>query len=683
MARMAATPAIAYGCDIVGMSDTHLQAARVAVAASAAPSSGGKSPDMILFALDVAGGSLDPIFSATVLLIKHWALAWWDGWAARRDLADAMLWAIAKLRHAQGSVWHYVSGPTTALVASLWRIGWSIIDAQSFVSDDGSVLNCLTDSPAAIALEANRSVHRWQLARVVKLNPLILPPRPSSGSSSSLDAGSHALVPARHEPPLVVRVADLTARLPPSVVGVTRPLARLLHGRNVGVKTQPLWEKKHRPYLLSTMVGGQWTQTRVAQVQGPDTSRLCQLCHTADGTLDHRRMCPATMPCGGWPKPSAAVDSFITQLDPARRRFLSTRGILLIDIPIPPPSRDGWIRWLKPLPNMDLTGATWYIDGSAIDGPARLTARLGFAVVVVSKEGDLMAFAQGVPPGWVRDSAGAEMWALFVVLSCNPGLPRTVTDCLGLLDMMARGVEEATRACRPMARLWAMIFRCTGTVVPTFGPEDDFIWMPSHCTAATALFTLKSNSCPVSPVEWRANRLADGLAKHAATKGNMSANLLDNLHRANACVECAAAMVGTTSWHANNAHRTTWSSTGEALTLKCRDSALPPAHKIGNLTGLNRRNSAKPDDEPHKQLAKRTAPTETTPRPRDLANLGAKAAATQKEAEKEARSFNTWLRDLDHKALQPQAATKTAAQRLEELRERVRAKSAARRSEEN
>jgi len=694
MARMAATPTIAYGCDIVGMSDTHLQAARVAVATSAAPSSGGKTPDIILFALDVAGGSLDPIFSATVLLIKHWALAWWDGWTPQKDLMVAMEWAIAKLKRAKGSVWHHVAGPTTALVASLWRVGWSIIDAQTFVSDDGSHLCCLLDSPAAFALEANRSVHRWQLARVVKLNPLIAPPCTGSASAEPAWMTSQSIVPSKNEPPQGVRVAELTARLPQSVVGVTRPLARLLHGKKTFVKTQPLWERRHKPFLLSTMVGGQWTQTRVAQVQGPDTSRLCQLCHTTDGTLEHRHACPATTPCGGWPRPPVAVSNFIAQLDPVRRRFLTTRGILLLHVPVPPPSRDGWFKWLKPLPDIDLAGATWFIDGSAIDGPSHRTVRLGFGVVVVAANGELIAFGQGAPPAWIKDSAGAEMWALYVVADCNPCLPRIITDCLGLLDMLAKGVVEATKAGRPMARLWAMIFRCTDAVTPTFGLSDDFIWMPSHCSAAAARNMIKSNGEPITPTEWRSNRLADGLAKHAAAKEQISTSVLDTLRHADASVEFAAAMVGTTSWHANNSSRTTWASTGELLTLKCRDSAPPTAHKLGSLTGLNKKrrdlqHQQTPEGAPPRHPAEAAAATSsgsttttTTHKPlgspgepppqREPATRSARAALELKRAEQEARGFNSWLRGLNDKDLQPQTSQAPAADRLAALRARVR-----------
>ena len=86
LVRAAGTLAITYACDVMGMSDTHLLAARAAVARAAAPDSGGKSPDFVLYALDAAGGTTDPAFDAHVLPLKHWALAHWERWYPRQSL---------------------------------------------------------------------------------------------------------------------------------------------------------------------------------------------------------------------------------------------------------------------------------------------------------------------------------------------------------------------------------------------------------------------------------------------------------------------------------------------------------------------------------------------------------------------------------------------------------------------
>ena len=79
--RATGAPALAYGWEVTGVSDSQLKAARCAVATAAAPDAGGKNPDVVLAVLDARGGTVDPAFMAHIGPIKSWALAWWQGWA--------------------------------------------------------------------------------------------------------------------------------------------------------------------------------------------------------------------------------------------------------------------------------------------------------------------------------------------------------------------------------------------------------------------------------------------------------------------------------------------------------------------------------------------------------------------------------------------------------------------------
>ena len=87
---------------------------------------GGKNPDRILYALDAGGGTLDPAFDAHVGPVKSWAFASWEGWFTREQLDVAFAEASLKLARCKGSWWSAVVGPTTALVATLARIGWTM-----------------------------------------------------------------------------------------------------------------------------------------------------------------------------------------------------------------------------------------------------------------------------------------------------------------------------------------------------------------------------------------------------------------------------------------------------------------------------------------------------------------------------------------------------------------------------
>ena len=80
MVRSAGAPSFFYGVESVGVADTMLQQGRSAVARVAAPSAAGKNPDIVLYLLDGATGTMDPAFDAHVLPVKYWALVWWEIW---------------------------------------------------------------------------------------------------------------------------------------------------------------------------------------------------------------------------------------------------------------------------------------------------------------------------------------------------------------------------------------------------------------------------------------------------------------------------------------------------------------------------------------------------------------------------------------------------------------------------
>ena len=97
-------------------------------------------------------------------------------------------------------------------------------------------------------------------------------------------------------------------------------------------------------------------------------------------------------------------------LAPARHHALRTRGLLALRVRPPQRPLDGWIRWVLGGPELAPGDATWFIDGSLIDGAHDLTAQTDFAIAIVSPVGALIACAYGVPPAWIVDAAGAEHW---------------------------------------------------------------------------------------------------------------------------------------------------------------------------------------------------------------------------------------------------------------------------------
>ena len=129
----------------------------------------------MLYALDAHGSTLDPAFDCHVIPIKTYALAHWQQWRPIDELHSVFDASAHKLRAAARSPWDVVSGPISALIATIWRCRWRIRSPCQFVSDTGAELDLLVDSPAAVALAATASVRRWQLAQVVKCYKDLLP----------------------------------------------------------------------------------------------------------------------------------------------------------------------------------------------------------------------------------------------------------------------------------------------------------------------------------------------------------------------------------------------------------------------------------------------------------------------------------------------------------------------------
>ena len=102
------------------------------------------------------------------------------------------------------------------------------------------------------------------------------------------------------------------------------------------------------------------------------------------------------------------------------------------------------------------------------------------------------------------------------VLTACPLPPHMRTDCRALLDSLAAGVEVATAASRPLARIWARIAQALDGSFEGLQHSGMLVWMPAHCTLGAVGEAKLSNGCRLSTIDWRANRLADALAKAGA-----------------------------------------------------------------------------------------------------------------------------------------------------------------------
>ena len=129
---------------------------------AASPAASSKNPVLTLLAIDGTSGTLDPAFEAHASVIKHWALAVWDRWFQVPHMQETLNIARHKLAPAKGSWWNIVTGPATALIATIRRLGWTCTDATTLVTDEGRVLDLRADPPVVVANEVKHAVRgRW------------------------------------------------------------------------------------------------------------------------------------------------------------------------------------------------------------------------------------------------------------------------------------------------------------------------------------------------------------------------------------------------------------------------------------------------------------------------------------------------------------------------------------------
>ena len=166
--------------------------------------------------------------------------------------------------------------------------------------------------------------------------------------------------------------------------------------------------------------------------------------------------------------------------------------------------------------------AIWYFDGSMLDGKWKPFRSIGFGIVVATREGDLLAYGQGSPPSWCKTAVAAEAWALQMVLRLCPVPLAMRTDCLSLLHTLERGTKNATASSKHLARIWQMIAHATDGDLQQLARSERLVWMPAHQTLQAVGERKLSSGERLSFVDWRANRLADALAKASASENRIS-----------------------------------------------------------------------------------------------------------------------------------------------------------------
>ena len=252
-----------YGLACNGMGDYQLLQVRRAAAGIIGGSSAGKDPNMVLIAESAkVGWAVDLAFAVHVEAIGAWADALWHD----RLPVKLLNYSVAKAKRALLAAkrpWGVVRGPAGAMTASAARLGWTVVDATTAVTELGRQVHFVRDSPKMVKSLVKQSVDRWRWRLAESQFP--------------------ALQAAEGRGP------------------VWSPIARLLkYGRwaaqgegGKGRRREDVLTvtRGEQAMLKSAIVGGQWPQDRLYKAGLADHPH-CMLCYARGvevrGTLLHR-----------------------------------------------------------------------------------------------------------------------------------------------------------------------------------------------------------------------------------------------------------------------------------------------------------------------------------------------------------------------------------------------------------
>ena len=147
------------------------------------------------------------------------------------------------------------------------------------------------------------------------------------------------------------------------------------------------------------------------------------------------------------------------------------------------------------------------------------------------------------------------------------------TDCQALLATLRAGVEEATSASRPLARLWSRAAQALDGRFDGLSRDGLLVWMPAHLGVGAVGEAKLSDGSRLTTGDWRANRLADALAKQAAGKQLPVAGVGRLLAVASKAVRHAAKLLGRVTHAANHYTVAETGADGQVHTRVLRDAA--------------------------------------------------------------------------------------------------------------
>ena len=529
IARLLRTGGLAgaqFGQAALGIADYPLMQLRRRAAGLVGGAAMGKNPNMTLVCADAKlGDRADPAFVAHADVVVSWALAVWDGLLPIEVMQKSIRKAKVALVSAKRQ-WAVVKGPAAALVATVARLGWTVVDATLAFTDLKEEVSFTKDPLAAIKKMVFDAVRRWRW-RVAGF------------------AGEEGSGGGRCEGPVWKPIADLIGR-------------GRWHDPGEGVKERK-WDevltKGEQGALKSALVGGQWPQCRLFEAALADDP-LCALCrwHGVEviGSLLHRiHECPHVEARASGKRPQSFKESWANEGSDGRGRLKVgakawewERGLTIGPIVVRRRTQESFIWLIEPCGLLEYVNV--YIDGSLYDAFDERFAALGWAMVIV-REGVVLGLARGIPPNYVKSIPAVEAWALAMAVEyVDVASARIFTDCKSVRDLARGGMRRATAAGQVNARVWNVTFARTD------GGRPMVEWVPAHLSRAQVGTAVIGDGSTLTLEQWEMNKLVDEHAKVAANQGRRPRGEIVQYLGMLRLVAARAAWIGRATYAANN-----------------------------------------------------------------------------------------------------------------------------------
>ena len=151
-----------------------------------------------------------------------------------------------------------------------------------------------------------------------------------------------------------------------------------------------------------------------------------------------------------------------------------------------------------------------------------------------------------------------------------------VTDCLGLLRTAEAGFAAATSPKMANARIWGLIGELMDGQASQL--RRALVWMPAHTSIDQCIHRLRSDLRTVSATDWRANQLADVLAKSAAVDDSRRRAAARYINTSKRALLHHAVILGMATHGANNHRVSRVDAEGILRNVTLRDSTSLPAN---------------------------------------------------------------------------------------------------------